>query len=90
MAKLTVNTQSVNESTKATKWLRTDIKFGADWVQVGFMAIDGDYADKNAQRIVNTFGLTADNPTKTNKVETIRFSLKLAEADTATLDISDF
>ena len=90
MAKLTVNTTAVNESAKATKWLRTDIKFGADWVQVGFMAIDGDYADKNAQRIVNTFELTADNPTKTNKTETIRFSLKLAEADTATLDISDF
>lgn len=90
MAKLTVNTQSVNESTKATKWLRTDIKFGEDWIQVGFMAIDGDYADKQAKRIVDTFGLSAENPTKTNKAETIRFSLKLADSDVGELDISDF
>lgn len=90
MAKLTVNTSAVNESAKATKWLRTDIKFGTDWIQVGFMALDGDYADKNAQKIVNTFELTAENPSKSNKADNIRFSLKMTDNEVGTLDISDF
>lgn len=89
MAKLTVNTSAVNESVKATRWLRTDIKLGGEWLQVGFLALDGDYSDKTAKRIVDSFGLNAENPTKVNKDETIRFSLKLAESDTK-LDVSDF
>lgn len=90
MAKLTVNTSAVNETIKATKWLRTDVKLGAEWLQVGFLALDGDYADKSAKRIAESFGLTAENPTKTNKAETIRFTLKLAESDNTLLDVSDF
>ena len=89
MAKLTVNTSAVNESTKATKWLRVDIQLGNDWVQVGFNPLDGDYADKSAIKLVNSLGLSPDNQEFIAKSRGIKFSLKVADDTTGMFNVSD-
>lgn len=89
MAKLTVNTASVNEATKATEWLRVDVRIGADWIQVGFNALNGDYADKGAVKLVKSLGLSVDKPEVIAEQRGIKFSFKAAEADTGVFDTSD-
>lgn len=89
MAKLTVNTSAVNETTKATEWLRVDIRIGSDWVQVGFNALNGDYADKGAVKLVKSLGLSTDKPEVIAEQRGIKFALKSAEADTGTFDVND-
>ena len=89
MAKLNASTKSVNEPTKATEWLRIDIRIGADWIQVGFNALNGDYADKSAIKLVKSLGLSADKPEVIAEQRGIKFSLKAAEADTGVFDTSD-
>lgn len=89
MAKLTVNTNAVNETTKATEWLRVDVRIGSDWVQVGFNALNGDYADKSAVKLVKSLGLSADKPEVIAEHRGIKFALKSAEAETGTFDVSD-
>lgn len=89
MAKLNVNTQSVNETTRATEWLRVDIRIGGEWVQVGFNALNGDYADKGAIKLVKSLGLSADKPEIVAEQRGIKFALKSTEAETGTFDTSD-
>lgn len=89
MAKLNINTQSVNETVRATEWLRVDVRIGGEWVQVGFNALNGDYADKGAVKLVKSLGLSSDKPEVVAEQRGIKFALKSAEADTGAFDVSD-
>lgn len=89
MAKLPTNTASVNETTRATEWLRVDIRIGSEWVQVGFNALNGDYADKGAIKLVKSLGMSSDKPEIVAEQRGIKFALKSAEAETGVFDTSD-
>lgn len=91
-AELSTNTQTNaigngNGYVPATRWLRVDIQLD-NWVQVGFLSLDGSKPDKNAINLVNSLKLTSDNPEFTSEKRGIRFTLKIAETEPKELDIS--
>lgn len=83
------NAQTNAINVKATSWLRIDMKIGQEWVQISFNALDGTYADKTAQKIVRSLGLTPEEPTKESEIKGLRFTLKSSVEDTGVFEASD-
>lgn len=72
----------------ATKWLRVDIQLGDQWLQTGFMNLNGSKPDKGAISLVNSLKLTTESPEFIAQQRGIRFTLKEADSAPKELDIS--
>ena len=72
----------------ATRWLRVDIALGENWMQVGFLNLNGSKPDKQAISLVNSLKLTEENPEFVASQRGIKFTLKVADATPKELDIS--
>lgn len=72
----------------ATRWLRVDIQLGENWMQVGFMNLNGSKPDKQAINLVASLKLSEEEPEFTAKQRGIRFTLKVSDGEPKELDIS--
>lgn len=91
LANTNAQTNSVgsNGYVPANKWLRVDIKLGENnWLQVGFMNLNGSKPDKGAINLVNSLKLNEENPEFVSEKRGIRFTHKSADAEPKELDIS--
>lgn len=77
-----------NGYTPATRWLRVDIALGENWMQVGFLSLNGSKPDKQAISLVNSLKLTEENSEFVATQRGIKFTLKVADATPKELDIS--
>ena len=93
-AELSTNTQTNqvgngNGYIPANKWLRVDIQLGENnWLQVGFMNLNGSKPDKGAINLVNSLKLNEENPEFVSEKRGIRFTLKVSDGESKELDIS--
>lgn len=91
-AELNTNAQTnvvgSNNYIPATRWLRVDIALGENWMQVGFLNLNGSKPDKQAISLVNSLKLTEENPEFIAKQRGIKFTLKVADATPKELDVS--
>lgn len=72
----------------ATKWLRVDIQLGDQWIQTGFMNLNGSKPDKSAISLVASLKLDSENPEFIAQQRGIRFTLKEADSAPKELDVS--
>ena len=82
------NSVGSNGYVPATKWLRVDIQLGDQWLQTGFMNLNGSKPDKGAISLVNSLKLSTNNPEFIAQQRGIRFTLKEADSSPKELDIS--
>lgn len=82
------NSIGSNGYVPATKWLRVDIQLGDQWLQIGFMNLNGSKPDKGAISLVNSLKLSTDNPEFIAQQRGIRLTLKEADSAPKELDIS--
>ena len=91
-AELANNTQTNavggNGYVPATRWLRVDIQLGEQWLQVGFLNLNGSKPDKTAINLVASLKLNSENPEFIATQRGIRFTYKEADAEPKELDIS--
>lgn len=92
-AELSTNTQTNqvgngNGYVPANKWLRIDIQLGEQWIQAGFLNLNGSKPDKTAISLVNSLKLTTESPEFVAQQRGIRFTLKEADSTPKELDIS--
>lgn len=72
----------------ATKWLRVDIQLGDQWLQVGFLNLNGSRPDKTAINLVASLKLNSENQEFTATQRGIKFTYKEADSEPKELDIS--
>ena len=89
---LSTNTQTNavgnNGYVPATRWLRVDIALGEQWMQVGFMNLNGSKPDKQAINLVASLKLSEENPEFIAQQRGIKFTLKVTDGEPKELDIS--
>lgn len=82
------NAVGSNGYVPATRWLRVDIALGENWMQVGFLNLNGSKPNKEAISLVASLKLTEENPEFVATQRGIKFTLKVADATPKELDVS--